>query len=243
MTAAALTALGNCTQTADLVTPPAERLDTKVYGELKKVLEAAGGTWNTKRGAFTFSRDPRPQLAEVLSVGKVISTKKATQAFYTPAALVLRVLAYAPTLAELSVLEPSAGEGAFADVLAERGADVVCVELDSESAAVLAKKHTVIEGDFLECAVSPAGHDLVVMNPPFAKGQDMQHVAHAFKFLKPGGTLLAIMGTHFTFAASAAAKSFRAFVAANGAVLEEFEAGAFKESGTAVPTVLVKLTR
>lgn len=30
------------------------------------------------------------------------------------------------------------------------------------------------------------------MNPPFADSQDIEHITHAFKFLKTGGVLVAI---------------------------------------------------
>src|SRR3546814_3629081 len=41
--------------------------------------------------------------------------------------------------------------------------------------------------------------DAVVMNPPFEKGQDVAHVLHAWRSLKTGGTLVAIMGAGVTF--------------------------------------------
>ncbi|MFD2427391.1 hypothetical protein ACFSUK_02785 [Sphingobium scionense] len=51
-----------------------------------------------------------------------------------------------------------------------------------------------IEGDFL--ALDPAHYapfDAVIMNPPFDRGRDCDHVRHALAFLKPGGVLVAIM--------------------------------------------------
>jgi hypothetical protein len=45
----------------------------------------------------------------------------------------------------------------------------------------------VIEGDFL--ALNPADFapfDRIVMNPPFDRGRDCDHVRHAYEFLKPG---------------------------------------------------------
>lgn len=51
------------------------------------------------------------------------------------------------------------------------------------------------EGDFLEARSADAAHgeyDLILMNPPFGGGQDVQHVLHAMKFLRRGGLLLGI---------------------------------------------------
>ncbi|GAA4393361.1 class I SAM-dependent methyltransferase [Hymenobacter koreensis] len=222
---------------------PVGDLSRDLYTAVNKVIAAAGGKWDRKAKAHVFPRDPRPQLGLALATGKVVSTKKDTQAFYTPAAVVAKTLGYLPALKGMVVLEPSAGEGAFADAIRAEGADVVCCEIDPESASVLIRKgHTVITGDFLGCKVSPAGYDAIVMNPPFAKDQDMQHVLHAFRFLKPGGVLLAITGTGWENASSKRRQDFQAFVAEHGAVVERFPAGSFKESGTQVSTLLIRLT-
>jgi predicted RNA methylase len=241
----ALEVIRRSTITSSSVTLPAGHIG-ELYKEVKKYLKAAGGKWNTKAGAFLFTRDPREQLAAALSTGKVVSTKKATQAFYTPAPVIDRVLSYLPAdLTELSFLEPEAGEGAIADAIKARGGSVICAEIDPHSVGELqAKGYTTHAGDFL--AMEPSCWlpvDAVVMNPPFTKGQDIKHVTHALKFLKPGGTLLAIMSPSFTFASNKAAQAFNELVQQRGSIVEEFAAGAFKESGTMVRTVLVKLTK
>lgn len=244
----ALAIIGQATVTAESVTLPKGQLDRKVYEEVKKYLEAAGGKWNTSKQAFLFKRDPREQIAVALETGKVVSTKKETQAFYTPTELVDTMLSHLgkginPDLSGLAILEPSAGEGAIADALQAAGANVVCVEYDKHSAKVLnSKGHNVVNDDFLNTTPC-ATFDSVLMNPPFTKGQDMKHVSHAYAYLKPGGTLLAIMSPAFTTVSNKAADEFRQLVARSGGVVERFEAGAFKESGTNVSTVLVKLTK
>jgi len=42
------------------------------------------------------------------------------------------------------------------------------------------------------CPDSEGGHDCVLMNPPFSKGQDVAHILHALKVLEAGGRLVAI---------------------------------------------------
>jgi len=246
--ALALDVLQRSTKTATSVTLPAGQLDRAVYNEVKKFLEAAGGKWSTKAQKFLFKRDPRPQLEAAIASGKPVSTKKATQAFYTPAVVVDTMLSHLgqginPDLTGLHFLEPEAGEGAIADALRTAGADVVCVEVDTHSAEILTKKgHNVITDDFLNTTPC-ATFDGVVMNPPFTKGQDIKHVTHAFAYLKAGKPLLAIMSPAFATNSSHAAQEFRQLLAAHGGIVEHFEAGAFKESGTNVATVLVKLIK
>jgi protein-L-isoaspartate O-methyltransferase len=94
------------------------------------------------------------------------------------------------------VLEPSAGSGVLARAAREKGADVTCVEIQSGLAHELATLHRfdTRQADFL--SLDPADFepfDRIIMNPPFDRGRDCDHVCHAFKFLKPGGTLVSIM--------------------------------------------------
>lgn len=97
------------------------------------------------------------------------------------------------------VLEPSCGDGAILDAL-RRFADkarysirATGVEYDAgRAAAARAKGYNVHCANFLEVAPSP-DFDHVLMNPPFYGKHYQAHVEHARKFLKPGGTLLAIL--------------------------------------------------
>lgn len=92
-----------------------------------------------------------------------------------------------------AVLEPSCGCGRILDGLRKRGANAFGVEVDfARAAQARAKGHPVHHANFLETV--PTGEfDLVVMNPPFYGKHYAKHVRHAFDFLKPGGTLIAIL--------------------------------------------------
>lgn len=114
------------------------------------------------------------------------------QYYPTPAAVVDRVLSEMD-LRGKRVLEPSCGCGRFLDALRAAGADVVGCEVDSLRAADCAiKGHRVWNANFLETVPTP-DFDRVVMNPPFFGRHYAKHVRHALRFLKPGGTLTAIL--------------------------------------------------
>jgi 16S rRNA G1207 methylase RsmC len=81
------------------------------------------------------------------------------------------------------------------------------------------------------------------MNPPFSKGQDIQHVTHALGFLKPGGRLVAIMGAGVTFRQDKRATEFRELVQAMGGTIARLPEGSFKSSGTMVNTVIVVIDK
>jgi hypothetical protein len=149
------------------------------------------------------------------------------------------------------VLEPSAGEGAIAEAILSVRINVVvhCVESDPVRAAVLADKGFDVDcADFLSIPPSirrgPLGR--VLMNPPFAvEGNPtayVDHVRHAWNFLAPGGRLVAICPSGFTFAQTSKLCGFREWVAEHG-TWTPLDEGAFRESGTSVNTCMVVLDK
>lgn len=228
--------LSRATTHQNVLILPEGQLERDLYEQVDKALKNAGGRW--KRGTgHVFPSDASPKLAAMLGSGVSVDEKKRDQSFFTPEALAVRVVALANVQGQV-VLEPSAGRGALADVCMTQGAlSVSCFELNAEHANELRRKrYAVIEGDFLD--YSPAKDALyqrIVMNPPFTKNQDIAHVRHALKWLKPGGILVAIMLKNQT------RKGFTQLVAEHDPEIEELERGVFKESGTDVPTLILKI--
>ena len=142
------------------------------------------------------------------------------------------------------VLEPSAGMGALCDAITtvEPSAIVRCCEIDPIAAKrlrMLPNINAVAGCDFLELEPGVSLYDRVVMNPPFTRGQDIAHVTHALKFLRPGGRLVALTSSSWRWASTKAADAFRELVAE--ADLEEVPAETFKASGTNIATILLTI--
>jgi len=254
--------LERSTITANSVTLP-EQLERKLYESVNKVLTIAGGKWNRSAKAHIFAGDPRTALGLALETGEILDRKKALQQFFTPEDIADKV---AKTVSGIpwtnrkcgdirSILEPSAGHGALADAVRDRcGLKPYCVDIDQACVDVLkSKRHNVVHGDFLTMSpddfldVRPLSQgepwfDVVVMNPPFSGDQDIRHVEHALTFLRPGGTLIAIVAPGFTFGETKTRRDFRALVDEIGSY-EELPEGTFKESSTNVRTVLLTLTK
>ena len=89
------------------------------------------------------------------------------------------------------VLEPSAGKGDIATALAELYPEVSVIECNCRLREILEEKGLdIVDRDFLQ---HTERYDKIVMNPPFEKGQDIEHVMHAYNLLESGGRLVAIM--------------------------------------------------
>ncbi len=119
------------------------------------------------------------------------------------------------------ILEPSAGSGHIADLIREKYPDnrLDAVEFNYSLSQILEKKgHNVIADDFLNVnlkendnndSIIVEGYDKIIMNPPFERNQDIEHVLHAFSLLKPGGKVVAIMSEHPFFASDKKSQKFR----------------------------------
>lgn len=222
------------------------QLDRPLYEKVDKVLKALGGKWSKGKG-HKFPSDAANIIAQVVDARDVVDVKKTHGQFFTPPELAADIVRGIKGLGKgVRVLEPSAGEGALAIAVAATGATVTCVEMDPRLAGILESYgYRVIEDDFLSQpwpVVENEFYDVVLMNPPFAGDQDIEHVRHALQFLKPRGRLVAIMSPGFTMGGRKARSEFRDLVMKLGG-WDELPEGSFKESGTSVRTVLVTLTK
>ena len=229
---------------------PQEQLDRKLYERVNKVLENAGGKWNRKIKGHLFPRDAAEALRLSKNSGTTVDKKKAYQFFETPEEVAKRMVELAEIKDGMMVLEPSAGHGAIAEAIVKYGGPLdiglIMVEIDPEKAEVLNSKKiaNVLCQDFMgSFAKEYWQFDRVLMNPPFTKQQDIDHVLHAYrKCLYEGGRLVAIMSPGFTFRSNKKSMDFKKLVETNGS-WEKLPPESFKAAGTKIETVLVVLNK
>ncbi len=115
--------------------------------------------------------------------------------YSTPPDLVERMVDIADIEPGHRILEPSAGTGNILKALPciRPEGEVVAVEQVYEAKVHLEPWADEVHiEDFLQCNGNLGTFDRVLMNPPFNKGVDIQHIKHAITFLNPGGRLVAI---------------------------------------------------
>lgn len=159
----------------------------------------------------------------------------------------------------LRILEPSAGTGNLAFRCITKSKDmpdhwrdryrydniVDCVEIQPELAGHLQATgafNKVTCGDFMTMEPQPV-YDIVVMNPPFDRERDIDHVVRAMRWLKPGGELHSIMSAGTEFRQTKKSEAFRALMEKLGARWEDLPVGSFSESGTNVNTIILRVKR
>lgn len=166
---------------------------------------------------------------------------------------------------QLRILEPSAGTGNLARRCVSRISDldnwsggreryakeyrfdnlVDCIEVQPHLAHELEAAgiyNRVTCADFLEVRPDPDKlYDRVVMNPPFDRERDIDHVVHALDFLKPEGCLVAIMSAGTEFRETRKSIAFRELMQKLNASWIDLPPGSFAEVGTYVNTLIIKV--
>jgi protein-L-isoaspartate O-methyltransferase len=199
-----------------------------------------------KVGPFTLGADI-DQMRESLRTG--VQVVSAPQLFPTPPQLAARMVDLAKIEHGQELLEPSAGTGVIVNAVrlamvegrAGRCA-MTAVEINPALAHRLAFHDClggsrVDPGDFLQQNGNLGKFDRIVMNPPFANGDDIKHITHALTMLKPGGRLVAICAN-----GPRQQDKLRPIVEKLKGTWEELPADTFTSAGTGVRTVLLAVT-
>jgi len=225
----------------NVIVLPLVQLDRKLYEGVAKKLTGIGGKWNKKAGGFLFPQDPTPELARVLG-GKNVNLKKEFQFFETPAVIADQMVALAEVEPFHSILEPSAGQGAIVKAVNRVMPlmEIDCFELMEANRRILDTISTVrLLGDDFMSAPITCSYDRIIANPPFTKNQDIDHIERMLSCLAPGGRLVTIASISWVTGTQRKQQEFSAMVDAKASVRRLLPRGAFKESGTDVPAMLL----
>jgi hypothetical protein len=226
---------------------PPGQLDRKLYLDVDKVLQAAGGKWNRKSRMHVFEGDAVEAIEPVLLTGTVVHAKQEFDDFPTPQAVAERVCTLAGLSDRCSILEPSAGAGALVKAVGKWAhGPIDCVEVQERHCAKLMHLDGVDRwwmGDFLACDPRIIQYDRIIMNPPFSKRNDIHHTTHAMLFLKPGGRLVSVVSAGVIFRQDILTKTFRGVIYESGGDIIPLPPASFKESGTMATTAIVTYNR
>lgn len=193
-----LAILSKCDVEGNVLFLPPGQLERETYLVVNKCLVNIGGKWNRKEKGHVFDHDPSDYLDSILLTGETVDMKKVYQFFPTPEAVAEQMCGMAELDANCVVLEPSCGRGDLADVIYAVGvADLLGLELNPDMQRYLDDKpcRTVTGINFLEFAKETANQNVfnrIVMNPPFAKHQDVNHILAAYELLIPGGIFVSV---------------------------------------------------
>jgi len=224
-----------------------DKAGRKLYLDVNDALMALGGKWNRKAKGHIFDSDPTEKIENAILTGEVTPPLK-NGYFPTPAWIVEQLIDLAGIIPRMTVLEPSAGRGNISNELIKRGCHVCVFEILPENRKALEvapgelEPYLYTEPDFMKFDPGQI-FDAVVMNPPFEKQADIDHVVKAYGHLRPGGRLVSVMAAGITFREDKKAKGLRELIENSGGEIIPLPEGAFKESGTMIRTVIVVIPK
>lgn len=176
------------------------------------------------------------ESAVVKAERAIIGQKVGIDFFPTPARVAQRMARLARIRKGMRVLEPSAGNGNLADAAAAAGGEVDVIEISSQLRDILtAKGYTAVAHDFTTFTPDEP-YQAIMMNPPFSKRQDAEHIMRAYGMLAGGGTLVAIAGEGVFFGSDQKAVQFRAWLDSHNADVEKLEGGTFQDNALLAQT-------
>lgn len=237
--------LKHCTLEGNVMKLPNVQFNKKSYLEAKKWIEEAGGSWQGgKLQGFTFPFDPN-RVFSILHDGKRCNLQQEYQFFETPASIADWLVMLAGGIdGKDNVLEPSAGRGAIIKAIHRACPEVVvdCFELMPENKEFLSAfpKVNIVGDEFNDTGKR---YSKIIANPPFSNNQDIKHVQLMYQCLEPKGTLVAITSRHWLFATERVCQDFRAWLGEVHGEQFEIKEGEFKESGTSIATMAIKIIK
>lgn len=241
--------LSKCAVSGNTLFLPDEQLDRKIYEAVNKCLVHIGGKWNRKEKGHVFDYEPSEALENLIFTGETEDMKKTFQFFPTPRSVAEKMCDMAELDIHSYVLEPSIGKGDLADVIYSRGVESIFgIELNCDMKKYLTEKpYTSITGvNFLEFAEGEnIRHEWthVIMNPPFSKQQDIDHILAAYNLLNAGGILVSVVSPSPFFRTNKKSVEFREWLEKVNAEIVDIPEGAFKGSGTMIRTHIIKIKK
>lgn len=233
----------------DMVATITKVADQKVaFADAAKAMEMAGEAWGRSMNQamaeaiqkkldetaaiITEIADDGDKTDEVRKAELELVGQKIPGFFPTPPKLIELMIQCADLGPDVKlILEPSAGKGDIADAARKAcpTAQVWCIEPNYQLRRILEmKKHKLVGEDFLRYESSEAP-DVILMNPPFEKGQDIDHVVQAMNEVRPGGRVVAIMSEGPFFREDQKARDWRSLMASIGPAMfvMDLDDGAF----------------
>jgi hypothetical protein len=148
--------------------------------------------------------------------------------FPTPKSVSSKMAEMAEIQPNMTVLEPSAGNGNIADAIKDAGVMPDVIEISSTLSDILkAKGYNLVGSDF--DTFNTKTYDRIIMNPPFSNGADADHIRHAYTLLNSGGRIVAIAGEGIFIRNDKKAQDFRNWIYEVNAEVEKLPEGTFQD--------------
>ena len=247
-----------CTVRELSIALPEYQIPASEFPQVKRAIQGIGGVWNGQSQAFRFDSCPKTLFQRICqgeSIDLARSFRKRTQFFETTEQVIEEMFKFILVDRDARILEPSAGNGALIKALKERApyhqGKIDYCEMEPEHQANIDRlaeaqswdNLNCVGGDFLQMPRPDKGYHLILANPPFSKDQDIAHFMRMYDMLAPGGRLICVMGTSWHTSTRKTHQEFKDWLNYFFHEVIDLPANAFRDSGTAVKTCIVRLDK
>lgn len=173
----------------------------------------------------------RDRVRELESLRQRVRTQRPDGFFPTPIKLAEHLVALAEIAAGDVVLEPTAGDGAIAEIIARDipAATLVVCERNYDLRKILELRgfDLIASNDFMDLTPMDGLYDRIVANFPFENHRSREMVRHAVSLLKKGGRIVAILAPNAIEGPRPADGAFRDWIAEVASHVEKLPQGSF----------------
>jgi hypothetical protein len=231
--------LEKCSYEDNLIFPPKEQLDPKLYQDFKKIMVQNLGKWKGGKKQFFEFPFQTHTLKEKFFKGERPNFKQDWHFFPTPDDVIDQMCNITIPSPDCRILEPSAGQGDIIKyvndfIKYQNPFDWTVIEPHPLNREKLKSIGYPPDHDFFETYQCTEPFDLIYANPPFKHIHS--HIEKMFSCLDKYGVITAIVPSSFKsqYKKEWNDKYFFQFFPLNK--------GSFKSSGTMVETEIVKIT-
>lgn len=161
----------------------------------KKIFAAITALMNNANPKNEKEEQEKAKNIEIKKLENEVRFQKIDGFFPTPKTICNQMVELADIQPNDTILEPSAGIGSIAEAIRENYPNNkldVCEWMYNLREILTLKGFNVVGEDTFKLK---GKYDVIIMNPPFEKGADIDHVTFCYNnLLAPGGKLVAIMG-------------------------------------------------
>lgn len=224
------------------------------YDSIKYIVESCGGHWRERFHGFFFPESANETADKLNLVSEDFVRKHIQQnhfqienQFYeTPLQIAREMVELADIKKTDYALEPSAGRGMIAQLMAEKTHHLFCLEPNRENFEILKAKIPTLSARLYQMRFESFfkqskknQFDVAILNPPFSQERDITHIKMAYDMLKPNGRLVALAAENSLFYYRPSTLSFLSFLEKVPHSIKTLPYGSFSTSGTSVDVVQI----
>lgn len=222
---------------------PERKIDLNTQSDIAREMSQVGGKWlGGKVRGFQFQDDPTPILQQI-KAGVINFDRTQYNYCILPPEIAYKMVQLADVFPDDRILEPNATSAVLIEAVQKIHKEKEVEYCGLIDPGKLGNNLIRVAENFLDYTPGPI-YDVILANPPITRNQDIDHIQHMFKLLRPGGRIVSIANCHFQNSSIKPNQSrFHDWLISNRAEIEELPPGLFRKIGNHSRSCIISLTK